>query len=192
MRTWKSDAGAELAEFALVMPLLMMLLIGMYWFGRVFNIAETLTRAANQGAAYAARPECATCSQFDGCAELPGFPCSTQVAELGTFPLLKAAQIDPGQLHPIPQPQLKGCSPGAGLNSTPCPQSQAGGNAACSSYNSGRVWVCRCVEMSKGNQPSECGVTVSMEYPWSFRFPFTGLDRVPIWIGVMGQARQEF
>src|ERR1700687_5728378 len=53
--------GAEIAEAALVLPLVFMLLLGIIWFGRAFNIFSTITQAAQQGAITAARATCATC-----------------------------------------------------------------------------------------------------------------------------------
>src|SRR6267378_1071707 len=56
-----STDGAEIAEAALVLPLVFMLLLGIVWFGRAFNIYSTITQAAQQGAIIAARDPCATC-----------------------------------------------------------------------------------------------------------------------------------
>src|ERR1700686_2445626 len=53
--------GAEIAEAALVLPLVFMLLLGIIWFGRAFNIFSTIQQAAQQGAIAAARASCATC-----------------------------------------------------------------------------------------------------------------------------------
>src|SRR2546428_13030499 len=53
--------GQEIAEAALVLPLVFMLLLGIVWFGRAFNIYATLNRAAREAALAAASPTCATC-----------------------------------------------------------------------------------------------------------------------------------
>ncbi len=50
-----SADGAEIAEAALVLPLVFMLLMGIIWFGRAFNIYSTIQQAAQQGAIKAAR-----------------------------------------------------------------------------------------------------------------------------------------
>jgi len=57
----RDDRGQELVEAALILPLLLMLLIGTVWIGRAYNIYETLSRAAREGAEAAAAPSCATC-----------------------------------------------------------------------------------------------------------------------------------
>jgi Flp pilus assembly protein TadG len=56
-----AEAGAELVEFAFVVPLLLTLLLGIVWMGRAYNIYQTITRAAREGARYSVLPSCATC-----------------------------------------------------------------------------------------------------------------------------------
>ena len=48
-------------EMALALPLLLTLLIGIFWGSRAYNIYETITRAAREGARVAVAPSCATC-----------------------------------------------------------------------------------------------------------------------------------
>ena len=40
------QTGAELVEMAFVLPILLMLLLGIFYFARAYNIYETMTRAA--------------------------------------------------------------------------------------------------------------------------------------------------
>src|SRR4029078_3438282 len=54
-------SGAEIAAGAVVLPLLFMLLFGIMWFARAFNIYTTVNRAARQGALAEAANNCATC-----------------------------------------------------------------------------------------------------------------------------------
>ncbi len=60
-RLWYCTSGAEIVEMALVVPMLLALLIGMFWAGRAYNVYETITRAAREGARVAVAPSCATC-----------------------------------------------------------------------------------------------------------------------------------
>jgi len=61
----EDDRGAELFEFAVVVPLLWTLLLGAYWMGRAYNVYHTIARAAREGARCAVLPSCATCgSQY--------------------------------------------------------------------------------------------------------------------------------
>jgi Flp pilus assembly protein TadG len=47
---WRSDCGAELIEFALIAPLLILLLAGIFDFGMMFRTFEAVTNAAREGA----------------------------------------------------------------------------------------------------------------------------------------------
>jgi hypothetical protein len=48
--SWRDERGAAAVEFALVMPLLILLLFGIIEFARVWNARQTLTDAAREGA----------------------------------------------------------------------------------------------------------------------------------------------
>jgi Flp pilus assembly protein TadG len=51
-RTRRAERGQALAEFALVLPLLMLLIGGIVEFGRAWNIKQAVTDAAREGARY--------------------------------------------------------------------------------------------------------------------------------------------
>jgi Flp pilus assembly protein TadG len=57
----RSEVGAELVEMAFVLPLLLTLLIGIFWAARAYNIYETITRAAREGARAAVARTCSAC-----------------------------------------------------------------------------------------------------------------------------------
>lgn len=48
-------------EFAFVVTMLMTLLLGIVTFARAYNIYQSITRAAREGARMAVLPDCATC-----------------------------------------------------------------------------------------------------------------------------------
>ena len=50
----RGERGAELVEMAFALPILLTLLLGIIWFARAYNIYETMTRAAREGARVAA------------------------------------------------------------------------------------------------------------------------------------------
>ncbi|GAB2764900.1 TadE/TadG family type IV pilus assembly protein [Sinomonas soli] len=50
MRTSDSERGAAAVEFAIVLPVLLVLLLGIIDFGRAFSAQQTLTYAAREGA----------------------------------------------------------------------------------------------------------------------------------------------
>jgi Flp pilus assembly protein TadG len=57
-----NQEGAEMLEFALVITLLMTLLLGIVAFGRAWDVYQTITRAAREGARMAVLTGCAACS----------------------------------------------------------------------------------------------------------------------------------
>src|SRR6204780_4374451 len=64
-RIWRRIArdtrGTEVAETAVVLPMLFMILIAIFWFGQAFRVYGTLTQASRAGARAAVAPVCATC-----------------------------------------------------------------------------------------------------------------------------------
>jgi Flp pilus assembly protein TadG len=49
-RAWKNERGQALAEFALVLPIVLLFIGGIVEFGRAYNIKQALTDAAREGA----------------------------------------------------------------------------------------------------------------------------------------------
>jgi Flp pilus assembly protein TadG len=89
----RETSGAEIAEAAVILPLLFMLLFGIMWFARAFNIYTTINRAARQGALAAADYNCATCGNV-----LRG----TNPGDIQTNvvnPILTASHLDPAQVQ---------------------------------------------------------------------------------------------
>ncbi|MBD1537476.1 pilus assembly protein [Arthrobacter sp. S13_S34] len=54
MKSKRKEKGAVAVEMAIVLPLLLLILLGIVEFGRVFNVQVSLTQAAREGARYAA------------------------------------------------------------------------------------------------------------------------------------------
>lgn len=80
--------GAELVEMALVLPVLFMLLLGIFYFARGYNVYETMTRAAREGARIAVAPNCSACSSGG---KLPGIATVASAVQ-GS---LQASSLDP-------------------------------------------------------------------------------------------------
>ena len=57
----KSEQGQTLVEFALILPILLLLVIGIYDFGSAFNQKNNLTFLANTAARYAEVDSCVPC-----------------------------------------------------------------------------------------------------------------------------------
>ncbi len=53
-RCWHCEAGTQLVEFAVTLPIVAVLLIGIISFGRSFNIKQEINNAAREGARFAA------------------------------------------------------------------------------------------------------------------------------------------
>jgi Flp pilus assembly protein TadG len=60
LRRLRSEEGAQLVEFALVLPLLLLVVLGIAEFGFIFQRYEVLTNAAREGARIAVLPGYAT------------------------------------------------------------------------------------------------------------------------------------
>src|ERR1700751_6340099 len=98
--------GAEIAEAAAVLPLMFMILLGIFWFGQAFSIYGAITRAAQEGARAGAIPYCATCTVASSTA--------TNAATAAQAALV-ASRLDPTQVRvpvPAPNPLACGGSPG--------------------------------------------------------------------------------
>ena len=90
-----AELGAEMFEFAIVAPILLMLLIGIFWVGRAFNVYETITRAAREGVRYAVLPSSAAAGNAE--ADTPSSSCATNTNAYNNYivPALKADNLDP-------------------------------------------------------------------------------------------------
>jgi hypothetical protein len=176
-RQFASTDGSEIAEAALVLPVVFMLLLGIVWFGRAFNIYSTITQAAQQGAIAAARDSCGTCANGD----VPGN--NAAAADSAVIAVLKASSLDTG-----PITLWKANSPTPGL--IPCPP-PAPPVAACSKTTH-NIWVCSSVLLNSSTEPiPQCGAMVSFQYPFKFFLPFTSLDLQQVVMSAQAQSRME-
>src|SRR5205085_1249292 len=91
MERWRRVAeetrGSEIAEAALVLPLMFTLLLGVFWVGRLYNVYATMNHAAREGAQAAANSDCATCTNQ----VLP----ADQIAVRFVAPIMRASRLDP-------------------------------------------------------------------------------------------------
>lgn len=154
-----ADATAsEVAEAALVLPLAFMMLLGIYWFGRAFNIYATINHAAREGARAAVAQTCASCTNEP--------PSASQVASIVTQ-ALQASSVDPNQVQAYVNPATNFCG-GIGA-----------GSACATAGLNGNITVCKQVQLTPLNStyPPVCGVSVTFEYPYQFWLPFTSLNQ---------------
>ena len=57
MRNWRSQKGAALLEAAITIPLLLLVSVGIFEFGRAYQTWQVLTNAAREGARIAVLPD---------------------------------------------------------------------------------------------------------------------------------------
>lgn len=171
-RLARETRGAEIAEAAAVLPLMFMILLGIFWFGQAFSIYGAITRAAQEGARAGATPYCATCTSASS---------ATTNAANAAQAALQASRLDPTQVrYPVPIPGFLACGGGA--------------SATCSSGgNPNRFCVQSPIQMTNtgGGTNGLCGVSVSFQYPFQFWLPFTGLNNRQIWLNATAQVRLE-
>src|ERR1017187_6109317 len=90
----KRNRGSEVAEAAVVLPIMFLMLFSIYWFGRGFNIYGTINHAAREGARAAAVPACASCVPPCPWQAGSNLPCDTPVIA-AVKNALAAANLDP-------------------------------------------------------------------------------------------------
>jgi len=162
--------AAEIAEAAAVLPLMFMLLLGIFWFGQAFSIYGTITRAAQDGARAGAAPQCTTCAAGSGAA---------LNARNAVQASLAAAKLDVTKArYPVSLPTVQACS--------------GGGSVSCDGTAS-NVCVQTGIQLSNtaSGGAGVCGISVSLQYPFQFWLPFTSLNRQQIWLTATAHARME-
>jgi hypothetical protein len=148
-------SGQEMLEAAIVFPVFFLIVLGIFWFGRAYNIYATVTHAAAEGARIASSPTCATCAN--------SYPSDLTVVSTVSS-ILRASRLDPNQIAPyIPTPLPVFC-PGL-----------APPSGACTAIVN-NVTICRGVELNNATStPQVCGTMVSFQYHYQFVLPFTSL-----------------
>ncbi len=174
----RGTEAAEIAEAALVMPVVFIFLLGIIWFGRAFNIYSTIQQAAQQGAIVAARPSCATCGNT--------FPTSTVISTVES--VMNASSVNPQSIDPTSGNPSTDLGLAACLPPLPQPPSTGPCSKAADS-----VWVCSSVQLNSTiGQPVPCGTLVSFRYPVPFHIPFTSLGLGQVMLTARAQTRMEY
>jgi Flp pilus assembly protein TadG len=82
----------------MVLPILLTLLLGIFWLGRAYDVYQTITRAAREGARFALAPSCSTCGN--------SFPTDSEVTTVINN-ALSAVSMDPTIVNPAISIQRK-------------------------------------------------------------------------------------
>lgn len=168
-----STDGAEIAEAAAVLPLMFMILLGIFWFGQAFSIYGTITRAAQEGARAGALPYCVTCS---------GSNTVTQYATNAVTAVqnsLAASNLDATQArYPTTTPAFNSCT---------------SVSTACNGSASNKICVQMPVQLTNPLTGADgvCGISVTFQYPFQFYLPFTSLNKQQIWMTASARVRME-
>lgn len=90
MHRLRSERGAELIEFALVLPLLLFIIMGLIDFGFLFQRFQVVTNAAREGARMAVLPGYATA---DVTARVQSYVSTGGLATTGTNPSVTVTNV---------------------------------------------------------------------------------------------------
>lgn len=170
-RTLRDQTGQQVAEAALVLPIVLLLLMGIYWFGLAFHTYATINYAAREGARTAITSTCATCSNNASSDD-------DIVAKITSA--LQASHLDPSHVGVYQNPPTPTFCPGL-----PSP-------GACTPKNN--VTICRGVKLNSGSPhgtPAICGISVSFQYPFQFYLPFTSLNKQLLFLKTNVQMQNE-
>ncbi len=169
-RLIEDTRGSEIAEAAAVLPLMFMVLLGIFWFGQAFSIYGAITRAVQESARAGAIPYCVTCRG----ANTPQQNAATalQTAMLGS-------RLDPTLARqPSPVPNLLNCSTGTAVT--------------CGSSSSNACIQTPVQLTSTGlGATGLCGISVSLQYPFRFWLPFTSINNQTIWMSAEARVKME-
>jgi len=175
VRTNKLLAGAvgsEIAEAALVLPIAFMVLLGIYWFGRAFNVYATINHAAREGARYAVAQSCASCSN--------SAPTMNNIA-LQVGQAMQASGLDPN-LAITDSVTHTACPVGPSNTCAPNPGAPA-------------IYYCNNVQLvaapPSGSGGPVCGVSIDFEYPFQLSLPLSSLNGQQVNLTAHVQMRTE-
>jgi hypothetical protein len=165
-------SASQVAEAALVLPLAFMLLLGIYWFGRAFNIYATINHAVQEGVRAGVAQTCATCNNQHLTAA-QGAAIITQA--------MRASSVDPSQIK-------------TWGNTTPTFCTATGSLSGICTVDSTNITLCNYVLLSPPTAagPPVCGVTASFQYPYQFWLPFTSLNNQQIMLSVAVEMKGEY
>jgi hypothetical protein len=167
------DSGQTLVEAALILPVLFLILLGIFWFGRAFNILSTLERAAAEGIQVNTHQTCASCT--------PSNTAATDAQIVSA--IVSALQAD--HLKPV---NLTDYMPPFSCN--------AGTPPNCTTLQG--VGICRGVPLTCGTTQcqsppiacganAELGVRVSLGYNFNSPFPLANLPGLTLHASAQSQ-----
>lgn len=167
-RLLDENRGSDIVEAAAVLPIMFMVLLGIFWFGQAFSIYGAITRAAQEGARAGSALPCTTCTPPKG--YTPEGAASTAVNNA-----LLAAHLDPNLAQSKSYPKPTVCAGYVSLNcgkTGPCVQLPV-----------------QLLTVTQGG--GDCGILVYFQYPFQLWLPFTSVNNQPILLTASASARME-
>jgi hypothetical protein len=168
----RDTKAAEIAELAVVLPILFTMIFAIFSFGRAYNVYSTVTRAAEEGARVAVTPVCASCSAACPSAADPQFPCDATVAA-AVMGVINASHLNPSPTT---------IAPGPDATAGTCPTQvfgQSPPTLTCTTSSS--IKICRNARLNPGKNPPACGTVVSFTYTYQLLpIPFSTLQSINI------------
>ncbi|MGA9529868.1 MAG: TadE family protein [Terriglobales bacterium] len=171
-RQLRSTEAAEIAEAALVLPVVFLFLLGIIWFGRAFNIYSTIQQAAQQGAIAAARPTCA-----GSCGNTLATSSSVKTV---VEAVMKASNLDTSQI-------IAGAPPAwctSPDNITICQN-------VLLNPSSNPTTIQSCGSPPQPTPSQICGSLVTFQYPFTFNLPLLSLQVSTVTLTAQAQSRME-
>lgn len=159
------ERGAQLLEFSLILGGLMALTLAILSFSRAYNVYQTVTRAAREGARVAVLPksaydqqglgEAAYTASMSACSNPPSMTNSPDTPIFNQYikPVLESSSLNP---------------------------------AGVQDYQECLGWL-----DPPGTAANQCGVIISFQYPYRLSIPFLGAGLGMIDIHAQVQMRQE-
>ncbi len=156
-------SGAQLLEFALVLPFLVVLLVGILDFGGAFNLKQKLNNAAREGARYAV-------SQYSDSGSLSdtscgGSPCSVQAIENVVVNYLINAKVTTSTTDVCGMTASTSATPGPGFLTWTYTSSNCPGTSAPFILRIERAYT---FVNSAGTVV--VGTRVTLTFPWTWSF----------------------
>ena len=163
-RLGRETSASQIAEAALVLPIVFTLLLGIFWVGRAMNVQATINQAARQGARAAVTAKCATCGNS---------PLTVDQVAAQVGAALQASRLDPSLVVPNTSTTYPTCAIGAASCQTPT----AGPNVP-------QICMYSNVQLNQAlsgpsSAPPACGVVVTFQYKYPLTLPL-GPQLIPL------------
>ncbi len=174
------DSGQELVEAAIVLPIVFLILFGIFWFGRAFNITGTLERAARAGLQSATHSTCVSC-----CASCANTPPTNGAIMTSINNVLQADHLQPANITSYSPPYA--CT---GASPSPVCIALANNAQVCTSVplTCGGV-ACQSPPVACGTNPS-LGTRISFAYQFDAPLPFVDLHALTISASAQSEPEQ--